>query len=264
MSFLKLTSVEKTEADKKILDNINWEINGNENWIVFGPNGSGKSSLLNIASMNLHPSKGEVELLGNFLGKSDLRRLKSRIGFMSKTLENRFRANIKTLEVVVTALTGATEPWWDTFTSSDWSRAHGLLDLMGCGDKSDQTFGSLSTGERQRAMIARALMPEPEILFLDEPTAGLDMKGREELLTALSNLVNEETSPPMVLVTHHLEEIPSDFSHILLLREGKIVDSGMINEVLTKENILECFELEVSIKKTLGRWSIQTPERKNV
>ena len=263
MSLLKLTSINKTESDSKILDDINWEVNIGENWIVFGPNGSGKSSLLNIASMNLHPSNGDVELLGHLLGKSDLRLLRSRVGFMSKALESRFRTNIKTLEVVVTGLTGATEPWWDTFTSSDWERARELLKLVGCESKSDQSFGSLSTGEKQRAMIARTLMPQPEIFFLDEPTAGLDMGGREELLTVLANLVNEKTSPPMVLVTHHLEEIPSDFSHILLLREGKIIDSGIMNEVLTPENILKCFDLKVSINKTSGRWNIDISEEEN-
>ena len=132
MSLLKLTSVSKTESGTKILQNIDWEVNHKENWVVLGPNGSGKTSLLNIASLNLHPSKGDVEILGHVLGKTDLRLLKPKIGFMSTSLNYKFRFNIKTIEVVVTALTGAIEPWWDTFSTSDWEQAHQLLENVGC------------------------------------------------------------------------------------------------------------------------------------
>ena len=256
MTLLKLSSVSKKDSGIKILKNINWEINNNENWIVLGANGSGKTSLLNIASVNLHPSEGKVEILDHILGKTDLRLLKPRIGFMSTSLNYKFRFNIKTIEVVVTALTGATEPWWDTFSSSDWERAQQLLGNMGCGKKSDQLFGTLSTGEKQRVLLARALMPEPEILFLDEPTSGLDLGGREELLMVLSNLVNEETSPPMVLVTHHLEEIPVNFSHLLLLKNGETIAAGKMSEVMTSKNISECFDLNASVDNTAGRWNI--------
>ena len=262
MPLLKLTSVSKTDSGTKILQNIDWEINRDENWVVLGPNGSGKTSLLNIAAMNLHPSKGEVEILDHVLGKTDLRLLKPRIGFMSTSLNYKFRFNIKTIEVVVTALTGATEPWWDTFSPSDWERAHQLLQNVGCGKKSDQLFGTLSTGEKQRVFLARTLMSEPEILFLDEPTSGLDLGGREELLIVLSGLLNEKTSPPMVLVTHHLEEIPVGFSHLLLLKSGKNIASGEMNETMTSENISECFDLNAAVNKTAGRWNIHISEKK--
>ena len=262
MPLLKLTSVSKTDTGTKILQNIDWEINRDENWVVLGPNGSGKTSLLNIAAMNLHPSKGEVEILDHVLGKTDLRLLKPRIGFMSTSLNYKFRFNIKTIEVVVTALTGATEPWWDTFSPSDWERAHQLLQNVGCGKKSDQLFGTLSTGEKQRVFLARTLMSEPEILFLDEPTSGLDLGGREELLIVLSGLLNEKTSPPMVLVTHHLEEIPVGFSHLLLLKSGKNIASGEMNETMTSENISECFDLNAAVNKTAGRWNIHISEKK--
>ena len=260
MPLLKLTSVSKTDSGTKILQNIDWEINRNENWVVLGPNGSGKTSLLNIAAVNLHPSKGEVEILDHVLGKTDLRLLKPRIGFMSTSLNYKFRFNIKTIEVVVTALTGATEPWWDTFSPSDWERAHQLLQNVGCGKKSDQLFGTLSTGEKQRVFLARALMSEPEILFLDEPTSGLDLGGREELLVVLSNLLTEKRSPPMVLVTHHLEEIPVGFSHLLLLKNGKNIASGTMNETMTSENISKCFDLNAAVDKTAGRWNIHILE----
>ena len=262
MPLLKLTSVSKTDSGTKILQNIDWEINRDENWVVLGPNGSGKTSLLNIAAVNLHPSKGEVEILDHVLGKTDLRLLKPRIGFMSTSLNYKFRFNIKTIEVVVTALTGATEPWWDTFSPSDWERAHQLLQNVGCGKKSDQLFGTLSTGEKQRVFLARTLMSEPEILFLDEPTSGLDLGGREELLIVLSGLLNEKTSPPMVLVTHHLEEIPVGFSHLLLLKSGKNIASGEMNETMTSENISECFDLNAAVNKTAGRWNIHISEKK--
>ena len=256
MPILKLTSVSKMESGTKLLQNINWEVSSNENWVVLGPNGSGKTSLLNIASLNLHPSKGEVKIIDHVLGKTDLRLLKPKIGFMSTSLNYKFRFNIKTIEVVVTAITGAIEPWWDTFTPSDWERAHQLLENMGCGKKSDQLFGTLSTGEKQRVLLARALMPEPEILFLDEPTSGLDLRGREELLIALSNLANEEKSPPMILVTHHLEEIPVGFGHLLLLKNGETVALGKMQEIMTSENISECFSLNASVNNNAGRWSI--------
>ena len=256
MSLLKLTSVSKTESGTKILKNIDWEVNPKENWIVLGPNGSGKTSLLNIASCNLHPSKGDVEILDHVLGKTDLRSLKPKIGFMSTSLNYKFRFNIKTIEVVVTALTGALEPWWDNFGASDWEQAHQVLENVGCGKKSDQPFGTLSTGEKQRVLLARALMSEPEILFLDEPTSGLDLGGREELLIVLSNLANEEKSPPMVLVTHHLEEIPVDFSHLFLLKNGETVASGKMSDVMTSENISKCFDLNAAIDNTAGRWNV--------
>jgi len=263
MSLLKLTSVSKTDSGAKILQNIDWEVKPNENWVVLGPNGSGKTSLLNIASLNLHPSKGHVEILDHILGKTDLRLLKPKIGFMSTSLNYKFRFNIKTIEVVVTALTGAIEPWWDTFSTSDWEQAHQLLENVGCGKKSDQLFGTLSTGEKQRVLLARALMPEPEILFLDEPTSSLDLGGREELLMVLSNLVNEEKSPPMVLVTHHLEEIPVDFSHLLLLKNGETVASGKMSEVMTSENISKCFDLKAYIDHTAGRWNVHIHKEEN-
>ena len=256
MPILKLTSVSKIESGTKLLQNINWEVSSNENWVVLGPNGSGKTSLLNIASLNLHPSKGEVKIIDHVLGKTDLRLLKPKIGFMSTSLNYKFRFNIKTIEVVVTAITGAIEPWWDTFTPSNWERAHQLLENMGCGKKSDQLFGTLSTGEKQRVLLARALMPEPKILFLDEPTSGLDLRGREELLIALSNLANEEKSPPMILVTHHLEEIPVGFGHLLLLKNGETVALGKMQEIMTSENISECFSLNASVNNNAGRWSI--------
>ena len=263
MPILKLTSVSKTDSGTKILQNIDWEIKPNENWVVLGPNGSGKTSLLNIASVNLHPSEGKVEILDHVLGKTDLRLLKPKIGFMSTSLNYKFRFNIKTIEVVVTALTGAIEPWWDTFSASDWEQAHQLLQNVGCGEKSDQLFGTLSTGEKQRVFLARALMPKPEILFLDEPTSGLDLGGREELLIVLSNLLTEEKSPPMVLVTHHLEEIPVGFSHLLLLKNGKTIASGKMNKTMTSENISECFDLNAVVNETAGRWNIHILEAGN-
>ena len=166
MSLLKLTSVSKTDSGAKILHNIDWEVNPDENWVVLGPNGSGKTSLLNIASLNLHPSKGDVEILDHILGKTDLRLLKPKIGFMSTSLNYKFRFNIKTIEVVVTALTGAIEPWWDTFSTSDWKQARQILENVGCGKKSDQPFGTLSTGEKQRVLLARALMPELSLIHI--------------------------------------------------------------------------------------------------
>ena len=256
MPILKLTSVSKLQYCIKLLQTITCEACSNEIWVVLGPKGSGKTSLLNIASLNLHPSKGEVKIIDHVLGKTDLRLLKPKIGFMSTSLNYKFRFNIKTIEVVVTAITGAIEPWWDTFTPSDWERAHQLLENMGCGKKSDQLFGTLSTGEKQRVLLARALMPEPEILFLDEPTSGLDLRGREELLIALSNLVNEEKSPPMILGTHHLEEIPVGFGHLLLLKNGETVALGKMQEVMTSENISECFSLNASVNNNAERWSI--------
>ena len=222
MPILKLTSVSKIESGTKLLQNINWEVSSNENWVVLGPNGSGKTSLLNIASLNLHPSKGEVKIIDHVLGKTDLRLLKPKIGFMSTSLNYKFRFNIKTIEVVVTAITGAIEPWWDTFTPSNWERAHQLLENMGCGKKSDQLFGTLSTGEKQRVLLARALILNPALLVADEPTSNLDKENALNMIDILCNL-NEQNKTTIIIATHD-DKIYNKTNLILRIVNGNLCE----------------------------------------
>lgn len=254
---LRLSSVTKSESGKKILDGIDLTVLRGQNWVILGGNGSGKSTLLKIGSLNTHPSQGHIEILGQTLGKSDLRSLKSRIGYTSAFLANRFRDGITPIEVVVSGRTGSLESWWHDFSNADWERSEELLDIVGCQKQSKQSFGSLSSGEQQRVLIARALMPEPEIFFLDEPFAALDLEGREALISLLSELAKDDSTPPMLLVTHHVEEIPREFKHIILMKSGKIIESGKILDVLNSKNIKKCFNVNVSIVKRYGRWSIQ-------
>jgi len=237
-----------------ILSNINWTVNAGERWTILGLNGSGKTSLLRLAALYLHPSSGGIKILDNELGKFDVRTLRKRIGFSSQAVVDMIRPNIKTSEVVVTGLHAALETWWDSYTDSDIARATALLQTVGMGDKADRVFNSLSAGERQRVLLARTLMTEPEILLLDEPTAGLDFVGREQLIATLDKLSIEKPNLPMVMVTHHTEEIPTNFTHCLMIKNGAVVASGPIDEILTSENLSECYDTQVEITKKDNRW----------
>lgn len=252
---LRLTGVGLVHGHRRVLDAVTWAVRPGERWVVLGGNGSGKTSLLSIASLYQHPSEGTVEVLGERLGRTDVRRLRTRIGLTSAAMADRLRPGLAALEVVVTAKHAALEPWWHAYDDADRARARSLLERVGAGALADQRFGTLSSGERQRVQLARTLMADPGLLLLDEPTAGLDLGGREDLVGRLADLALDPATPPAVLVTHHVEEIPPGFDHALLLRAGRVQATGPIDVVLTSRSLSECFGLALVVERGGDRWT---------
>lgn len=252
---LALRDVTLRRDDKVILDHVSWEVRNGERWIVLGRNGSGKTTLIRLASLYLHPTSGDVDVLGERLGRTDIRILRQRVGVASAAFADLLRPSLSATDIVMTAKYAALEPWWHTYDDGDRVRARSLLARLGCADLADQTFGTLSSGERQRVLLARTLMTDPGILLLDEPTAGLDLGGREELVAALGDLAADDHTPPIVLVTHHVEEIPSHFTHLLLVKSGRIFAAGPLDDVLTAKHLSACFDLELTLEHSGDRWS---------
>ncbi|TWP53592.1 ABC transporter ATP-binding protein [Lentzea tibetensis] len=237
-----------------LVGNIDWAVELDERWVVLGPNGAGKTTLLRLASAEVHPTKGKVHLLGERLGKTDISELKPRIGLCSAALNGRVPAEEKVVDVVVSAGYGVLGRWREEYDQLDTGRARELLGTLGIEHLADRTYGTLSEGERKRTLIARALMTDPEMLLLDEPAAGLDLGGREDLVAKLSELAMDPDAPATVLVTHHVEEIPPGFTHCLLLREGSVVAQGLLDDVLTEENLSKTFAQDLELTRSGNRF----------
>jgi iron complex transport system ATP-binding protein len=254
MNALRLDGVRLVREDTVILDDVDWVVADGERWIVLGPNGCGKTSLLRIASLYLHPSAGRVEVLGGVLGRIDVRRHRQRIGIVSSSFADLLRPTITAEAVVMTAKHAALEPWWHPYDDTDRERAIELLERFGCASLAQHEFATLSSGERQRVQLARSLMAEPGLLLLDEPMAGLDLGGREDLVERLAALASEQATPPTVLVTHHVGEIPPGFTHVLLMRAGRVIARGPIEEVLTGAALRACFDVDVTLERRGNRF----------
>jgi iron complex transport system ATP-binding protein len=242
---------------RALLDAIDWEIGPGERWVVLGPNGSGKTTLLAVAGARLWPSHGVVEVLGERLGRTDARVLRARVALVSGAVIRQLRPSLTAREVVVTGRFGALEPWWHTYGPEDWAAADRLLEEAGVGGDAGvghRAFGVISEGERQQVLLCRALMTAPELLFFDEPAAGLDLGAREHLVRRLGALAGDGGVPPFVLVTHHTEEIPTGMTHAALLRGGRFVRTGRLTDVLTSEAVSACFGVPVSVTCADGRW----------
>ena len=252
---LNLQQVSVRRDDAVLLDKVDWAVEEDERWIVVGPNGAGKTTLLQIASTSLHPTSGTVDILGERLGETNVFELRPRIGLASAALGERVPEGEKVIDLVLTASYGTMGRWREDYESQDVTRAVALLEQLGCAHLIRRNFGTLSEGERKRVQIARSLMPDPELLLLDEPAAGLDLGGREDLLCRLSELALDETAPALTLVTHHVEEVPPDFTHVMLLRSGSVVACGPIEEVLTEEALSECFGMRLRLDRQEGRWT---------
>jgi iron complex transport system ATP-binding protein len=233
---------------------IDWKVELDERWVVLGPNGAGKTTLLRLAGAETHPTTGTVRVLGETLGRTDVFELRPRIGVCSAALASRVPPAEKVVDVVVSAGYGVIGRWRERYDTVDTGRAEELLAALGIKHLGDRMFGTLSEGERKRSLIARALMTDPEMLLLDEPAAGLDLGGREDLVVRLSEFAMDPDAPAMVLVTHHVEEIPPGFTHALLLREGGIVAQGLVDDVITAANLSTTFGQDLELDKAGDRY----------
>lgn len=256
---LTLAGVILVRDGRTILDGVDWQVRSDERWVVLGANGSGKTTLLRIASLWLHPSAGTVVVLGETLGRTDVRTLRTRIGVASQAFADLLRPELRVLDAVMTAKHAALEPWWHEYDAADHDRAAAALDRFGVGHLAERTFVSLSSGERQRVQLARTIFGQPGLLLLDEPTAGLDLGGREDLVARLAALAADPATPPTVLVTHHVEEIPAGFSHLLLLRDGRVQAAGPLADTLTEPNLSACFGLSLRLAVEGGRYRAWAP-----
>jgi iron complex transport system ATP-binding protein len=252
---LELAGVSVVRGANTLLDNITWEVEEGQRWVVLGPNGAGKTTLLQLAAGRIHPTTGVVGILGEVLGAVDVFELRPRIGLSSAAVAERLPADELVSDVVVTASYGVVGRWRESYDALDHARAADLLDALGVLHLRDRTFGTLSEGERKRVQIARALMTDPELMLLDEPAAGLDLGGREDLVARLGALAADLEAPALVLVTHHVEEIPPSFTDLLLLREGRIVAAGPVEITLTAANLSETFGLPLVVERHGDRWS---------
>ena len=237
-----------------LLDSLQWTVRRGERWVVLGPNGSGKTTLLRVASLYLHPSAGDVHVLGQRLGRTDVRKLRARIGVASQALADQLRGDLTALDIVKTGRYAALEPWWHSYEEADLLRARDELARVGAAALAERRFATLSAGERQRVQLARTLMNDPELLLLDEPAAGLDLAAREDLVSRLTSLAEQAVDLPIVLVTHHTEEVPTDFTHALLLADGRKVTAGPIDSALTPEHLSTCFGIPLQVEQRGGRW----------
>jgi len=252
---IDLADVSVRRGGRTILGPLDWAVGPGERWVVLGANGSGKSTLLSVTDMSLWPTTGRVEVLGERYGRIDVREHRRRIGLAGSAVEASFRADLTPVDLIMTARHAATEPWWHEYPEADRSRAHDLAVRFGLGEVLDHPFGTLSAGERRRTSIARALMTDPELLLLDEPTASLDLGARETLLRDLADLAGDPTPVGIVLVSHHVEEIPPGFGHGLILREGSVVASGRLDEILTDEVLSAAYGLPIHVEHRDGRAS---------
>jgi iron complex transport system ATP-binding protein len=251
---VRMAGVGVRRGGNTLLADLDWAVELDERWVVLGPNGAGKTTLLRLAAAELHPTSGTVHVLGERLGRVNVFELRPRIGFTSAALAGRVPGEEKVRDVVVSAGYAVLGRWREAYETLDIDRAEALLAALGIKHLATRTFGTLSEGERKRALIARSLMTDPEMLLLDEPAAGLDLGGREDLVARLSTLAMDPDAPAMVLVTHHVEEIPPGFTHALLLGDGRAVASGLIDDVLTGENLSTTFGQDLMLERSGDRF----------
>ncbi|MBD8024235.1 ABC transporter ATP-binding protein [Microbacterium gallinarum] len=252
---LEFSDVVVRRNAKDIVDHLDWTVSDDERWVILGPNGAGKTTVLQLADTLMHPTSGVVSILGERLGRTDVFELRPRIGFASSAMARRVPPEETVLNVVLTAAYSVLGRWREDYEDIDERRALRVLAEWKLDHLADRTFGTLSDGEQKRVQIARAVMTDPELLLLDEPTASLDLGAREELLTLLSGYAKAPTTPAMIMVTHHVEEIPVGFTHVLLLREGRAVAAGPVLQTLTADNLTETFGVQIQLTEHDGRYA---------
>ncbi|MBL6635612.1 MAG: ATP-binding cassette domain-containing protein [Ilumatobacteraceae bacterium] len=247
---LKAAGFARDEHD--ILSDINLQISNGERWLVLGSNGCGKSTLLRMMALREHPSSGTVDVFGERLGKMDVRQARRNIGFAAQGLSDELRPELRAIDIVVTAKNAALEPWWHVYSPDDMAQAQSQLDRLDVGALSERPFATLSSGERQRVLLARTLMTHPKLIVLDEPFAGLDLPAREDLIMALTSLGQDQDVGGLVLVTHHLEEVPLGMTHLLCLREGRTVYLGPFSQGMTSSTVSETFGRRIDVTTSPG------------
>lgn len=252
---LSMTEVDLVRGEKHLLRQVSWTVQDSERWVVLGPNGAGKSTLLSIASARQHPTRGAVQILEETLGRVDVFELRPRIGLTSAPLADQIPGAETVADAVLTAAYGVAGRWREHYDTADTDRAARLLGDWNLQVLADRRFGTLSSGEKKRVLIARALMTDPELLLLDEPASGLDVAGREDLVSRLDELAASAYAPAVVMVTHHLEEVPPNFTHALLLRDGEVVAAGPVGEVMTQPNLSETFAMDLRLIRVGDRFA---------
>ena len=252
---IALEDVHVVRRGTHLLDGASWAVHAHERWVVFGPNGAGKTTMLQVASTYLPPTSGAVRVFGRTRGTFDVRPMRERIGYAGMGPATHVKARFTGLEIVVTGKYASfVATRFHEYEDVDWDRARDLLERLAAGYLADQTFGTMSAGERQRVMVARSLMTDPDLLLLDEATTGLDLGAREQLVGALGGFAADGTSPPTVLVTHHVEEIPPGFDRIALMSRGRIIGAGPVGETLTSEAVSDAFGMDLAVRREGDRW----------
>lgn len=251
---IRMDGVGVRRGETTLVADVNWAVELDERWVVLGPNGAGKTTMLKLAGAEIHPSNGTVDILDERMGRTNVFELRPRIGLCSAALAGRLPGDERVRDVVVSAGYAVLGRWREQYDRMDTDRADELLTLLGVGHLADRQFATLSEGERKRVLISRALMTDPELLLLDEPAAGLDLGGREDLVARLSALAMDPDAPASVLVTHHVEEIPPGFTHALLLRDGGIVAQGLLDDVLTEDNLSKTFDQDLQLTRDGNRY----------
>ena len=251
---LELSSISVQRGDRIILGPLDWQVLEGQRWVILGPNGAGKTTLLQVCSSLIHPTSGEVKILGQALGKTDVFELRTRIGLTSSKLVEQLPGDELVIDVVLTAAYAMLGRWQEKYDLWDESRAMALLTALGVRELGGREFGSLSDGEKKRVQIARSLMADPELLLLDEPASSLDLGGREDLLKRIEAFASDVLAPATVIVTHHIEEIPSGTTHALLLKEGRAIAQGVIDSVINDVNLSTAYGLPITVQSQGGRF----------
>ncbi|MEO0026868.1 MAG: hypothetical protein RL716_199 [Actinomycetota bacterium] len=254
---IDLNNITVVRENRSILNNVDWQVEPSQRWVIVGPNGAGKTTLLRVAAAQIHPTHGQATILGNRLGEINVFELRTRIGFASTALAAHIPNSESVLNAVMTASYGVTGRWNEKYEDIDERRARRVLSEWQLSDLADRAFGTLSDGERKRVQIARAVMPDPEILLLDEPVASLDLAAREQTIDIIGEYASHPSAPAMIMVTHHLEEIPEGFTHAMLINDGQVFAAGEIHSTLTSEKVSEVFSYNLKVQFEDGRFRVR-------